>query len=98
MGQARPASGLRRVTPRLGSTTAEDDAAALSSLGSTVATFDASAAVHAAWLWTTTRTTGLSFADRACLALAADVPDGVAVTADRAWVGLDLDIPVRLIR
>jgi PIN domain nuclease of toxin-antitoxin system len=36
--------------------------------------------------------------DRACLALAADIPGGVAVTADRAWTELDLDVPVRLIR
>ncbi|SFQ60831.1 PIN domain nuclease, a component of toxin-antitoxin system (PIN domain) [Amycolatopsis arida] len=83
---------------QLGSDTAEDDAAALVALGTTVAAFDVRAATNAARLWPATRRAGLSLADRACLALAADLADGVAVTADRAWAELGLDIRVRFIR
>jgi PIN domain nuclease of toxin-antitoxin system len=44
-----------------------------------------------------TRSRGLSLADRACLALALEL--GLPVlTADRAWVGLDIGVDVRLIR
>lgn len=83
---------------QLGSTTAEDDTAALIALGATVAAFDATEAINAVRLWQATRGAGLSLADRACLALAADLPDGVAVTADRVWAELDLDVQVQLIR
>jgi ribonuclease VapC len=83
---------------QLGSATAEDDTAALIALGATVAPFDITAAITTARLWPTTRGAGLSLADRACLALAADIPNGVAVTADRTWSELDLDVSVRLIR
>jgi PIN domain nuclease of toxin-antitoxin system len=44
-----------------------------------------------------TKSRGLSFADRACLALAIR-EDAVALTADRAWADLDLPCPVELIR
>lgn len=54
-------------------------------------------AEKAAALWTATRRLGLSLADRACLALAARL--GVpAVTADRAWVDLDVGVEVVCIR
>lgn len=46
-------------------------------------------AIAAARLWPLTKHIGLSFADRACLALAEAV-NGIAVTADTAWAGLDL--------
>ena len=51
----------------------------------------------AARRWQTAREAGLSLADRACLALAArlDVP---AVTADRAWVAVDVGVEVVAIR
>lgn len=55
-------------------------------------------AVRAAQLWPATRSARLSFGDRACLAVATGIPDGVAVTADRAWGTLDLGIDVQLIR
>ena len=43
------------------------------------------------------RTLGLSLGDRACLALA--MREGLpALTADRAWSGLDIGVEVRLIR
>lgn len=68
------------------------------SLGVTVVSFDVAGAVAAADLWPLTRSLGLSFADRACLALAAEVPNGFAVTADRAWAGVELAVSVRVIR
>lgn len=83
---------------QLGSGTAAEDAGALVALGLTVAPFDAEAAVRTAELWSVTRSAGLSLGDRACLALAAGASDGVAVTADRAWGTLDLDVQVQLIR
>lgn len=44
-----------------------------------------------------TRTLGLSLGDRACLALAAEL--GIpALTADKAWGGLDIGVKVELIR
>jgi ribonuclease VapC len=56
-----------------------------------------SLALSVAALHTRTRGTRLSPAYRACLALARDlrVP---AVTADRAWADLDLNVAVRIIR
>ncbi|MGH4006987.1 MAG: PIN domain-containing protein [Pseudonocardiaceae bacterium] len=54
-------------------------------------------AITAANLWVATRSAGLSLCDRCCLALAARL-DCVAVTADTAWAGLDIDIKVRIIR
>ncbi len=54
-------------------------------------------AALAAQLWGQARRFGLSFADRACLALALDTQQAV-VTADKAWADLDLKITVELIR
>ncbi len=54
-------------------------------------------AVAAGFLVEKTRVRGLSLADRACLALAAELNLPV-LTADRAWSGLDLDVEIRLIR
>lgn len=50
-----------------------------------------------ATLWPTTRSAGLSLGDRAFLATAhrLGLP---AVTADKAWAGLDLDVDIQLIR
>jgi PIN domain nuclease of toxin-antitoxin system len=44
-----------------------------------------------------TRSAGLSLGDRACLALAGNL-QCPAVTADRAWAGLDVGIEIVLIR
>lgn len=82
---------------QLGSVTAEDDTAVLIALGATVAPFDTTAAINTARLWPLVRAAGLSLADRACLALAAEMPEGFAVTADRAWTSLGLSVPVKLI-
>jgi ribonuclease VapC len=50
--------------------------------------FDMTQALAAAALRATTRSRSLSFGDRACLALAAHL-GGTALTADRAWAGLE---------
>jgi ribonuclease VapC len=44
-----------------------------------------------------TRSLGLSIADRACLALA-ERERLPALTADRAWIALDLPVEIRVIR
>jgi ribonuclease VapC len=44
-----------------------------------------------------TRSTGLSLGDRACLALA-KVRNLPAVTADRSWSGIEIDVRIQLIR
>lgn len=69
----------------------------LRTLGVRVEPLTEADAVTAASLWTRTRVAGLSLADRCCLALAARL-DLTTVTADTAWAGLDIDIPVRIIR
>lgn len=69
----------------------------LDALDLRVVPFDRDIAVAAAALRPATRKLGLSLGDRACLALAQAL--GVpALTADRAWLALDLGIEVRTIR
>ena len=67
-------------------------------VGLQFAVFDAEDAVSAGLLRLPTRSAGLSFGDRACLALASRI--GVPVlTADRAWAAVDLDgVEVQFIR
>jgi PIN domain nuclease of toxin-antitoxin system len=72
--------------------------AGLRSLGVHVRPFAAADAVRAGLLWQQTRAAKLSLGDRACLAVAAGLPDGVAVTSDRTWAGLDPGCTIRLIR
>ena len=69
----------------------------LEALGVQILPFTVEDAGYTAQLWSSTRQAGLSLGDRACLSLAhrLGLP---ALTADRAWSGLDLDIEVRLIR
>lgn len=59
--------------------------------------FDEDHAYAAGFLRPSTQPAGLSFGDRACLALAAQL-GATAVTADRRWLDLPLPVPVRLIR
>jgi len=59
--------------------------------------FDEEQAYAAGMLRGSTRKLGLSFGDRACLALA-HLSDATALTADRSWSRLELDIAVEVIR
>jgi ribonuclease VapC len=59
--------------------------------------FDGELALASAALYPSTRRRGLSLGDRACLATAQAL--GIpAVTAERAWVDLGLNIPIHVIR
>jgi len=62
-----------------------------------VVDFDRKLAHKTGGLVTMTRSRGLSLGDRACLALA-DREQIPAMTADRAWSGLDLGVEILLIR
>lgn len=69
----------------------------LRGLGLSILAFDDLDASRTAALWPITRSKGLSLADRACLALAQRlaVP---ALTADRTWADLEVDVDVQFIR
>ncbi len=69
----------------------------LLTLDVTVEPFDVEDAHRTALLWSKTRPLGLSFADRACLALAQRLKRPV-LTADRTWRSLKLGVPIQLIR
>lgn len=77
--------------------TDEDISADLNDLKLNVVSFESDQAVTAGLLRRTTRVRGLSFGDRACLALAA-AEQATVVTTDRAWAELDLPVPVLLLR
>ena len=66
-------------------------------LGLEILPFNALDAERVALLYQPTQPQGLSLGDRACLALAQrlNLP---ALTADRAWGGLDLSIEIQIIR
>ena len=69
----------------------------LEALGLKILPLTVDQAERTAYLRAETRHLGLSLGDRACLALAAEL--GVpAVTADRAWKDLALDIEIRVAR
>jgi ribonuclease VapC len=59
--------------------------------------FDPSQALKVGSLRAQTRLKGLSLGDRACLALA-HATSRTALTADRAWVDLDVGVAIELIR
>jgi PIN domain nuclease of toxin-antitoxin system len=71
---------------------------AIRALGVDILPFTLDHSVRAGLLWETTRKAGLSLGDRACLALAASISGGTAITADRVWGELDVKIPVQVIR
>lgn len=75
----------------------EDMAETLAPFAAVAEPFGARHAIAAGRLRRATRSAGLSLGDRACLALA-EAEGAVAVTADRAWAGLDVDIEVQVIR
>jgi len=70
---------------------------AVATLNLRVVDFDQPQARFAAYLRPRTRRAGLSLGDRACLALGNSLGCPV-VTADRAWVNLDVGVEVILIR
>jgi len=74
-----------------------DCTATIEEIGLDIVPFDRDAALAAGALRPATRRLGLSLGDCACLALARSL--GVpALTADRAWLALDLGVEVRSIR
>ncbi len=80
-----------------GALSGDESDQAVASLDFRVVAFDEVHARNAARLWPTTRRTGLSFGDRACLATA--ILLGLPVlTADKAWAKLDVGASVVLIR
>lgn len=69
----------------------------LQGLGVDLYPFDLVHARATVELWERSPRTGLSLGDRACLSLAAGL-GAVAVTTDRRWSALDLDVAVRVVR
>jgi ribonuclease VapC len=72
-------------------------AAAVEGLRPLAQDFTVAQAETAARLRGLTRHKGLSLGDRCCLALAIALK-GSVMTADRAWAGLDVGVPVEAIR
>ncbi len=69
----------------------------LALLGLDVIPFDQEQAYQTGALYSGGRALGLSLGERACLALAR-ATSAAAVTADRAWQALDMEIEIKLIR
>ena len=69
----------------------------LGDLGLVIVSFDVEQSYAAGVLRLTTKSSGLSLGDRACLRLAQRLALPV-LTTDQAWTGLDLGIEVRLAR
>ena len=78
-------------------TAADDFAADIERLGLLIEPFTVADAIRAGELIGVTNDAGLSFGDRACLALAMRL-GCPAFTADRAWSDLDLDVEITLVR
>ena len=75
----------------------DDARLAVETLHEYVVAFDEAQALLAASLYPLTSGSGLSFGDRACLALAAQMK-ATAWTTDRAWKELKIGILIKLIR
>ena len=69
----------------------------LDNLDLDVVDFDAELAYAAGLLRPATRAVGLSPGDRACVALARRL-GAEALTADRTWADLKVDVPIRMVR
>ena len=76
---------------------APDIQEAIDRLGLLIVPFDEEQSYRAGLLRSATRAAGLSFGDRACLALGQQL-DLPVLTADRAWANLPLGIRVHVIR
>lgn len=53
-------------------------------------------AARCAQIWSSAQHLGLSLGDRCCLAIADELPDGFAVTADTAWTKLPDELGIRV--
>ena len=98
-GAAISAVNVAEVAAKLHEGGQQDAAiqAMITSLRLEIVPFDTILAYRAGALRLVTRSLGLSLGDRACLALAQQL--GVpAITTDRAWSELPLDIPIHVIR
>lgn len=71
--------------------------AVLAPLQLRIVAFDETAALSAGLLRSRTKVLGLSFGDRACLALATQL-GAEAVTTDRAWSRLDIGLSIKSVR
>jgi PIN domain nuclease of toxin-antitoxin system len=93
------AVNLSEVVSKLQARGIPDDliAESLMELDLLVIAFDEAQALAAGKLRRQTRSGGLSLGDRACLALAITL-GATAITADRAWSGLDLPVAVEIVR
>jgi PIN domain nuclease of toxin-antitoxin system len=69
----------------------------IAALGVAILPFEHADAIEAGMLRPSTRSAGLSFADRACVTLAARLNAHV-ITADRAFARVELPAPVELFR
>jgi ribonuclease VapC len=69
----------------------------IEALGIELRAFGAEDADETGGLYTSTRDAGLSLGDRACLALARSL-GAPALTADRAWLDVDVGVEVRCLR
>lgn len=69
----------------------------IEALGLIVVPCDSQLALEIGLMRAATRGAGLSLGDRACLALARSI-GAVAMTADRAWLNVDVGVPIELIR
>ena len=69
----------------------------LKALGLRVVDFTEDDGVICASLWTSCKSSGLSLADRACLATGSRLQTKI-ITADRVWKNLELNIKIHLIR
>ncbi len=67
------------------------------SLGLKILPFELVESEMAGAIYVITQESGLSLADRACLAVATKL-DAPAYTTDREWLNVDLDLDIKLIR
>ena len=90
---------LSEVVAKLQERGVPDDAIdqSLADLDLPVVLFDQEQAIRAGKLRLVTRGAGLSLGDRACLAVAATL-GAVAITTDRAWANLSIDVEIALAR
>lgn len=98
-GAAISAVNLSEVVAKLSEAGMPESAIrhALQPLGVEVVTFDEDQAYHAGLLRVPTRGVGLSLGDRICLGLAGKL-GLTALTADRTWLELSLEVKVKVIR